>query len=163
MPVCPQWLSQHCCAHGGCAGNDGYPTAFQWAAVLSLVVPRKTPFGMKQNWGWRAGMGIGLWEWVSLTHSRGGRPAERRVRRPLTWLALHCRAQARNRKGNTTPTKARVPRVGTGGWWGKIVLYFRALVAQKLLANFWWFICLGSVSPTPFVCRSLQIVGVEFM
>lgn len=68
--MCPQWLSQLCCAHGGCEGNDDYLTALQRAAELSLVVPTKTPFGMKQNWGWRAGMGIRLWERVSLTHSQ---------------------------------------------------------------------------------------------
>lgn len=154
MPVYPQWLSQHCCAHGGCEGNDGYPTAFQWAAVLSLVVPRKTPFGMKQNWGWRAGMGIGLWEWVSLTHSRGGRPAEWRVRRPLTWLALHCRAQARNRKGNTTPTKARVPRVGQVGGGGKLFS-----ISELWLPRSCWLISGGlsvwDLSPPLRLCADL--------
>lgn len=35
--------------------------------------------------------------------------------KPLTWLALHCRAQAGNRKGDTTSAKARVLRVGRSG------------------------------------------------
>lgn len=155
MPACPQWLSQHCCAHRGCEGNDGYLPALQWAAELSLVVPRKTPFGMKQNWGGTAVMGIRLWDQVSLTHSQRGRPGEQEVRRPLTCLALHCRAQAGNRKGNTTPAKARVPRVGRSGLWGKIILCFRALVAQKLLANFYGGLSVWDLSPPLRLCADL--------
>lgn len=47
-------------------------TALQWAVELSLVIPMKTPLGMKQNQGRRAGMGVGLWECVFLTHSQRG-------------------------------------------------------------------------------------------
>lgn len=90
-------------------------TTFQCVVELSLVVPRKTPFGMKQNQGWRAGIGVGLRECVSLTHSQRERPAEWKVRRPVTRLALHCRAQAGNRKKNITPCKTGVLRVGRSG------------------------------------------------
>lgn len=90
-------------------------TALQWVVELSWVVPRKTPLGMKQNQGWRAGMGVGLWECNFLTHSQSGRLAEWKVRRPLIWLALHCRAQAGNRNKNITPAKTGVLRVGRSG------------------------------------------------
>lgn len=79
------------------------------------MVSRKTPLGMNQNQGWRAGIGAGLWECVFLTHSQRGRPAEWKVRRPLTWLTLHCRVQAGNRRKNTTPAKTGVLRVGRSG------------------------------------------------
>lgn len=90
-------------------------TALQWVVELSLVVPRKTLLGMKQNQGWRAGMGVRLWECVSLTHSQRRRPVEWKMRRPLTWSALHNRAQAGKRKKNTTPAKTGVLRMGRSG------------------------------------------------
>lgn len=136
-------------------------TALQWVVDLSMVVPRKIPLSMKQNQRWRAGMGVGLWERIFLTPSQMGRPAKWKVRKPLTWLALHCRAQAGNRKKNTTPAKTGVLRVGRSGLLGKVILSFRALVTRSCWLIFMVIYLSGSLSPTPFVCRSLQIVGVE--
>lgn len=80
---------------------------------------------------------------------------EWKVRRPLAWLALHCRAQAGNRKGKINPAKARVLRVEESELWGKIVLYFRALVAQKLLANFYGGLSVWDLSPPLRLCADL--------
>ena len=100
-------------------------------------------------------MRVRLRERVSLTQSQRGRPAEWKVKRPLICLALHCRAQAGNRKGNTTTAEARVLRVGSSGLWGKIILYFRPLVAQKLLGNFHGVLSVWDLSPPTPLCVDL--------
>lgn len=92
---------------------------------------------------------------IRFSQSQRMRPAEWKVKRPLTWLALHCRAQGGNSKENTTLDKARVLSMGRSGLWGKIVLYFRALAAQKLLTNFYGGLSVWDLSPPLHLCADL--------